>query len=68
MVVGFMGLATMVVVVVDLAIVIGFVGLAMAVVVVVDFGCGGFGWVISDVFWFWLIWFWLQWVAGVVGF
>ena len=34
----------------------GFVGLAMAVVmvVVVDFGCGGFGWVISDVFWFWL--------------
>ena len=35
----------------------GFVGLAMAVVmvvVVVDFGCGGFGWVISDVFWLWL--------------
>ena len=30
-------------------------GLAMAVVMVVlDFGCGGFGWVISDVFWFWL--------------
>ena len=34
----------------------GFVGLAMAVVmvVVVDFGCGGFGWVIFDVFWLWL--------------
>jgi len=33
----------------------GFVGLAMAaVMVVVDFGCGGFGWVISYVFWFWL--------------
>ena len=26
----------------------------VVVVVVVDFGCGGFGWVISDVFWFWL--------------
>ena len=33
--------------------VVGFMGLATTVVVVVDFGCGGFGWVISDVFWFW---------------
>ena len=60
-VVSFMGLATTIVVVVDFGCSCGFCGFGygggdgggVSGPVVVDFGCGGFGWVISDVFWFW---------------